>query len=121
MHDLKIGKGRQVIKSVSTSSYRYALHCTAAYPGHEAKYPTLLLTGTMACGVCPLESSSLICVLFCPIITILLSLYTCTCYSYSKIIYGIQRHNLWAIVQVYVYIDLLRDVVNDLSNYSLML
>ena len=56
MLELKIGKGRRVIKIIQT------LRCTAAaYPGHEARYPTLLLTGTMARGVCALESSSFFC------------------------------------------------------------
>ena len=49
MLDLKLGKGRRVIKSISTSMH--AAH-------QEARYPTLLLTGAMAHGVCALESSS---------------------------------------------------------------
>ena len=36
-----------------------ALHCTAAHPAHDARYPTLLLTGSIVRGVCALESSSL--------------------------------------------------------------
>ena len=38
-----------------------ALH--AAYPGHEARYSTLLLTGAMARGVCDLKSLILIIVI----------------------------------------------------------
>ena len=33
-------------------------YCTAAYSGHEARYPTMLITDTMMRGVCALESSS---------------------------------------------------------------
>ena len=33
-------------------------HCTAAHPAHDARHPTLLLTGSIVCGVCALESSS---------------------------------------------------------------
>ena len=33
-------------------------HYIAAYLAHEARYPTLLLTGAMVHGICALESSS---------------------------------------------------------------
>ena len=55
MLDLKIGKGGRVIWS---SSAYYTLLCIAAYPGREGRYPTLLLMGTMARGVCALKSCS---------------------------------------------------------------
>ena len=54
--NLKIGKSRRVIKSILIL-HPYILD-TTVYPGHEARYPTLLLTGTMARGVRALESSS---------------------------------------------------------------
>ena len=53
MLDLKIDKGRRIIKSVSTSMHNR--HYTALAAAHEATYPTLLL---MVAMICALESSS---------------------------------------------------------------